>query len=193
MTNYIPKHEVNRLFTYDFFKDLDECLPDLVAMNPVFLSKGTKHEARMQKNAPERFQKGRNMIYPSLVEKNNLHTFEQGTFLIVHPYVKREDNKKALKGKSVQRWMLLAQWFDVDCQPLFHPDTPIDHVKNLHPISLSDAHLGLALMETMTNSTTKEVNNTLHVIQGPPAWLDSIEGPWAQVIIHTPLASAVNE
>lgn len=186
MTTHIPKHHVNRLFTYDFFKSLDQTLHTHVVMNPVFLAQDTKQEARMQKNAEQRFQKAWDRIYPGVVEKNNLHTFEQGTFLIVHPYVKREDHKKALKGKAVPKWMLLAQWLDVDGNPSFDHESSMEHINELPNMSLTDPHLALAFMETVRDKDTKEVNSTLQVIKGPESWLETIQGPWEQLDLTTP-------
>ena len=178
MPKYIPKKEVFRLFPYAFYEQLDQQLVDLVSTNIAFLTRDTKYEKKVSKNPKAQFDKHRNKTYGQILERNNLHTFPQGTFLVLDTFVKREDNEKAIKGRPVPRQMLLAQRIAADGTPVFHKDTPTSDVTDLNPAQLSDERLILAFMETVKDNATKEVSNVLHVIQAPEDWLETIEGPW---------------
>lgn len=177
MPKYIPKKDVFRLFPHRFFEELETEMPSLIPMNVAFLAKGTKYDKK-KKHPKIEFDKNRQKVYSSLIERNNLHTFNQGTFLVLETFVNAEDRINAIKGKPVKRQMLLAQYITADNQPLFTKATPLSAIKQTSLFHADNDRLVLAFMETVRDKETTKVSNMLHVIKGPTDWLNQINGPW---------------
>ena len=178
MPKFIQKNDVFRLFSYGFYDRLNERLKNYVPMNIAFLVDGTKYAKKIGKKKLKYFTNNRQQTYNTIVERNNIHTLEQGTFLILDPFVHVEDKEDTILGKKVNRYMLLAQFFTEDGEPVFTSEATHADIKRLTPMHPDNVRLVLALMETVQGTDTTEVNNTLRIIQAPEKWLDELVGPW---------------
>lgn len=180
MPQFILKNNVFNLFTYGFYDKLNTQLKNHTPMNPAFLAQGTKFDKKIKNEKKRRkvFNTARNQMYPKVVEQHNIHSLEQGTFLILDPFTHVSHREQALKGEKVPRYMLLAQLFDDDQQPLFvkaSKQKTLQHLPSIHP---ENKRLALAFMETVPDKETTSVSNTLQVIQGPSHWTDQLQGDW---------------
>lgn len=182
MLNYIPNRHIKRMFPYQFYNELYEVLKGYTPENVVFLLRGTELEDKLDNdNLEKQFEEVRDTMFSAKndtgvkVEEYNLYELDQGEFLILDTYIKREDVKDFINQKSVDRYALLVQLFDKDEKPVFSKEQNISLIRQIPEVLWDDPNLAILIMKiSSANQTELEDTIDLGVIKAPQFYIDKL-------------------
>lgn len=179
MPKYIPTRHVKRMFPYEFFDELSEKLTTFTPENPVFLLRGTPHEAKLNTDLKAQFDEIRQLFLKNKkLEENNLYKLDQGEFLILETYVKQGDQAKLLAKEHVAKYVLLAQLYDSEGLPIFATDVRMETIRKIPEILHDDPNLALALLNLVPEKPDDpDKSSELAIIKGPNAFIEAFIEP----------------
>lgn len=170
MMKYIPNRHIKRMFPYEFFKELHVVLTGYSPENVVFALQDTEYEHLLDDNKRQQFNDVRaEMLGDKTLEENNIYQLDQGEFLIIDNYIRREDREKFIKKQPVDQFVLLGQLYDKNEEPVFSKEGSLKTVRQIPEVLWDDPNLALVLMQVSSanDQDTYEETVDLGIIKGP--------------------------
>lgn len=181
MLKYIPNRHVKRMFPYEFYDELYGVLHGYTPENPVFLLRGTELEDKLDDDRVKQFNEVRDVMLGAKndagvsIEEYNIYELDQGEFLILDTYIKRDDVKDFINQKSIDRYALLVQLFDKNQKPILSKEQNISVIREIPEVLWDDPNLAILIMKiSSANSTEQEETIDLGVIKAPQFYIDKL-------------------
>lgn len=180
---YIPNRHVKRVFPYEFYDELYERLTQFTPENVVFLLRDTEFENKLDDDVKSQFDNIRDIMLndkneegTTLEEYNIYSELDQGEFLVLDTFIRREDRDKFIQKQPIDQFVLLVQLFDENQQPIFSKDGQLSKVRKLDAIETDHPDLAMMLMQVASADADNslETHVELGVIQGPDHFIEKL-------------------
>ena len=182
MLKYIPNRHIKRMFPYAFFDELYEPLKGYTPDNPVFLIRGSELDKKMSdEDRIKEFEAHRDIALKQKnpegqsLEEFNIYKLDQGEFLVLDTYIKRDDIQKLINSEPINRYILMVQLFDKNEQPIFSTEQNISLIREIPEVLWDDPNLAILIMKVVS-AESDELEETIDIgiIKAPQFYIDNL-------------------
>ncbi len=175
---YIPLRNVNRMFPFEFYKELNSEFKEWIPQNPAFTLELTTILKNLksfdQKDVYYKTKKASKDLLKTL-EQQNIIEFDAFPVLLLDSYV-QASNVNPNTGdlnKNTKSAYLFVQYFDSSSQPIFAKDVKLESIRKIPEILYDDPNLLIGLF---IQGESENDGYELAIIKGPDNILSKFKG-----------------